>query len=55
MRPWIAALLLAGCASGAPATGRAPDVELRTLEGKPLPAASLWAEKPVLLVFMTVW
>lgn len=55
MRPWIAALLLAGCASGAPAAGRAPDVEVRDLDGKAVPAASLWADRPVLLVFMTAW
>ncbi len=47
-------LLLSACASAA-APSRAPDGDLKTLEGKAVAASSLWSEKPVLLVFMTAW
>lgn len=42
-------LLLVGCGSAAPVS-QAPDFELQGVRG-----ASLWSEKPVVLVFMTAW
>lgn len=44
----------AGCASPA-LPDRAPEGDVRSLDGKVVRASAFWAEKPVLLVFMTAW
>jgi peroxiredoxin len=56
----FALLVPAGCAapgagSGAAPTDRAPDFTLTSLDGTTVRGASLWQERPALLVFMTAW
>ena len=58
----VACLLLAGCAAealeprAAPSSAvTAPDFELRLLDGSTIEASRVWAERPVVLVFLTSW
>ncbi len=54
-RLMITAALLGGCASEPRSEGRAPDFDLPSLDGGRVRGSSLWADRPVLLVFMTAW
>jgi thiol-disulfide isomerase/thioredoxin len=54
MKRFLVLALLAGCASQPPSKP-APEFDLKGLDGASVKSSSLWAEKPVLLVFMTSW
>lgn len=54
MKKLVLLSLLAGCSS-APSNDQAPSFRLAGLDGREVTAENLWADKPVLLVFMTTW
>ncbi|MEK7466495.1 MAG: TlpA disulfide reductase family protein [Planctomycetota bacterium] len=54
MKKLLLLAAIAGCASQPPATP-APAFELSGLDGASVKSSDLWADKPVLLVFMTSW
>jgi len=53
-RAMLAMIVAAGCTHAA-APETAPDFDLRTSEGERIQGLTVWAQKPVLLVFMTAW
>ncbi len=50
-----AMLVASGCSTSAVRPETAPDFDLRTAEGERIQGFTIWAKKPVLLVFMTAW
>lgn len=54
MKRALLLFVLAGCASP-PSAGPAPAFELAGLDGKFVRSSEVWAERPVLVVFMTSW